>query len=262
MFDYLNNINYGDNIISEINGKNHNMLMDAKVVKLKAGESIEYFEEYKEIAVLHISGKIEFKTEKISYINERNSVFDEEPCCIHVCRKNKITVVAIEETEILVQCTHNEKEFNTVIYTKENIRSDIFGDGVLNGTSRRIVRTIFDYNNSPYSNMVMGEVITFPGKWSSYPPHYHPQPEIYYYKFDRPQGFGSCFIGDDAFVIKDNSIAAIPGGLVHPQTAAPGYAMYYCWMIRHLDNNPWIARIDDERHSWLLQDDAKIWDCK
>ncbi|MEG0669100.1 MAG: 5-deoxy-glucuronate isomerase, partial [Clostridium sp.] len=113
-----------------------------------------------------------------------------------------------------------------------------------------------------YSNMVMGEVITYPGRWSSYPPHHHPQPEVYYYRFDKPQGFGVSIIGDDSFVVKDNSAALIPGGLVHPQTSAPGYAMYYCWMIRHFDNNPWTARIDDEAHIWIIDKDAEIWEGK
>jgi len=107
--------------------------------------------------------------------------------------------------------------------------------------------------------MVIGEVITYPGKWSSYPPHHHPQPEVYYYRFNKPQGFGCSIIGDEVYKITDSSMSIIPGGLVHPQTSAPGYAMYYCWMIRHLENNPWTDRIDDKAHEWLLEPDVKIW---
>ena len=66
-------------------------------------------------------------------------------------------------------------------------------------------------------------------------PDRYPLPEVYYYKFDHPQGFGGAFIGDNVFKVADGSAACIPGGLTHPQTAAPGYNMYYCWMIRHLE---------------------------
>ena len=33
----------------------------------------------------------------------------------------------------------------------------------------------------------------------------------------------------------------------------PGYQMYTCWMIRHLDGNPWLQtdRCEDERYVWL-----------
>lgn len=40
--------------------------------------------------------------------------------------------------------------------------------------------------------------------------------------------------------------------LDHPQATAPGYAMYFCWMIRHLNENPWTTRIIEEEHKWLL----------
>jgi len=57
------------------------------------------------------------------------------------------------------------------------------------------------------------------------------------------------------YKIKDGSFSAIPGHVTHPQVTAPGYLMYTCWMIRHLDGNPWTDRIDDERYLWL--NDAK-----
>lgn len=106
--------------------------------------------------------------------------------------------------------------------------------------------------------MVNGEVINSPGRWSSYIPHFHPQPEVYVYKFDRPQGFGAAFIGEDTFRTETNAYVAIPGGDVHPQVTAPGYAMWYSWMIRHLPGDPWAkTRIVCEEHAWLEQDGAE-----
>ena len=251
-----------EEIICEINGEYSDMLMDVKTIKIKAGESKEFLENEKEMAILLINGKGYISWENEDEIVSRSSLFDEEPTCLHVCNGIKVVVKSITDMEILIQGTYNDKNFESKLYTKENTKSDIFGEGVLQGTSRRIVRTIFDYNNAPYSNMVMGEVITYPGKWSSYTPHHHPQPEVYYYRFDRAQGFGVSVIGENAFIIKDKSASIIPGGLIHPQTSAPGYAMYYCWMIRHLDNNPWTDRIDDENHTSMLKEYAKIWEGK
>ncbi len=259
MFTKMKDMTYGTNVISEIDGIHSNMLMDVSIHKFKSGEKLVILDNEKEIAVLVLDGKLKISWNNESVDVERHSIFDEEPSCLHVSKGVSIEIESVENGEILIQKTENNQDFIAKFYGAADCKSDVFGEGVLGDTSRRVVRTIFDYFNAPYSNMVMGEVITYPGKWSSYPPHHHPQPEIYYYRFDKPQGFGCAIIGEDAFKITDHSMAAIPGGLVHPQATAPGYAMYYCWMIRHLDNNPWTARIDEEAHNWLLDKAAKIW---
>lgn len=259
MFGRLGERQYGKNVLTEIDGKFSNMLMDVSIQKLHEDESIKFLDENKEMAILLIDGTVTFKYENEERTFKRTSVFDEEPTCLHVCKNVEVEIVANTDAEVLVQLTENERTFEAKLYAPEDTKTDIFGEGVWNDVARRAVRTVFDYDNAPYSNMVMGEVLTYPGKWSSYIPHHHEQPEVYYYKFDKPQGFGFSLIGDDAFKIEDNSFSAIPGGLVHPQASAPGYAMYYCWMIRHLENNPWNDRINLDEHKWLLEDNVKIW---
>lgn len=259
MIHNLKKLNYGENVLCKIDGENKDMLMDISIEKVQKSENKEFYEEHKEMAVLLLTGSVRVNWLDSTRTMERKSVFDEDPWCLHVPKATKVTIEAEEESELIIQCTGNKESFTAKFYAPEDCQSDIFGEGTWNGTARRVVRTVFDYKNAPYSNMVMGEVITYPGKWSSYPPHHHPQPEVYYYKFNKPQGLGLCLIGDDAYKISDNSFATIPGGLVHPQSSAPGYAMYYCWMIRHLENNPWVDRIDVPEHKWLWEKDVKIW---
>jgi len=245
--------------MAAMNGAHSNMLMDVGVYRIKAGDSISHTERLKESAFLLLSGKVTFKWEEQSETVKRTSLFNENPTCLHVPKDVNVLIIAEEEAEVLLEMTTNDNDFASKFYGVDDCKADIFGDNVLGNTSRRVVRTVFDYDNAPYSNLVMGEVINFPGRWSSYPPHGHEQPEIYFYRFDKPTGFGSCFIGEEAFKITHNSISAIPGLLTHPQTTAPGYAMWYCWMIRHLDNNPWTSRVNDPDHTWVLDPDAKIW---
>ena len=129
-------------------------------------------------------------------------------------------------------------------------------EGELGGCMRREIKTIFDLDNAPYSNMVLGEVLNYPGKWSSYPPHHHPQPEVYFHRFDHPQGFGASFADGMVYTSRHNGLTVIRNGF-HSQVAAPGYAMCYAWGIRHLKENPWEnTRIEDEEHSWLWENDA------
>ncbi|MFT5875577.1 MAG: 5-deoxy-glucuronate isomerase, partial [Clostridium sp.] len=120
-------------------------------------------------------------------------------------------------------------------------------------------RTVFDKSNSPDSNLVVGEVIDHPGKWSSYPPHYHPQPEIYFYKFNPENGYGFSELGEDAVKLRQNDTVKILDNATHPQITAPGYAMYYLWVIRHLDGNPYITPTFVPEHLWVTEPDAKIW---
>ena len=169
-------------------------------------------------------------------------------------------IISLKDSEILIQRKGNDKNFKPVFYDSSNIDIGYFGDGPLKETTKRKVTTILDYDRTPYSNMVLGEIINLPGIWSSYPPHSHPQPEVYFYKFDKPQGFGTCFIGEDAYKIHNNSVSCIEGDKTHPQNAAPGYAMYYVWMIPHLEDNPWIkTRIFDPEHEWVNQDKVDVY---
>ncbi len=77
-----------------------------------------------------------------------------------------------------------------MFYAPEDIQIQRAGVSDLQGTMRRNIKTVFDYENAPYSNMVLGEVLNFPGKWSSYPPHFILSRK-YIYRFDKPQGFGA-----------------------------------------------------------------------
>lgn len=249
----------GYNVITQMEGVTADMLMDIGVYRLPAGKSAEFNDAVKESAFLLMNGSIKFEWEGKSETASRSSLLDENPTVLHVCKDTAVTITALTDAEFLIQQTDNDRVFESRFYAPEDCSSDVFGKDVWNDMARRTVRTVFDLSNAPYSNMVIGEVINYPGRWSSFIPHGHDQPEVYYYRFERPEGFGAAFIGDEAYKIVDNSALCIPGGPTHPQATAPGYPMWYCWMIRHLDGNPWDKRVNDTRYEWLLEDNVKIW---
>ncbi len=255
-------LNKGYNSYAEINGINKDMLMDMGVYVFEDKEKVSFYEDHKETAFLVLLGEGKFYFNGKEETFKRTSLFEENPIVLHIPKGVKVEIESIKSLEVLIQKTENNKTFDTVYYKQDDVVERILGDNVLNNASRRVIRDVFNYDNAPYSNMVLGEVITLPGKWSSYPPHHHPQPEIYYYRFDRENGFGTCYIGDNAYKVENNSVANIEGGLTHPQNSAPGYAMYYAWLIRHLDNDPWTKRIDDPKHTWTLEKDIKLFEPK
>lgn len=255
---------YGYTTITEEDGVHADMLLDFGILKLKKGSSWKS-SEAKERAWILIKGNVEFEWveagESKKAGGSRFSCFDEKPIVLQVPQNTSVTIRALEESELGVEGCTNEKDFPSRFYSRDDIRSDIFGGGVLNEASIRTVRTVFDGEIAPDSNMVMGEVINHPGKWSSYPPHDHPQPEIYHYRFFPQQGYGVSMLGEDPKIVKHGDCSLIKPDITHSQAAAPGYALYYIWMIPHLPDDRWLptTRYYVEDHTWLLEKDVKIW---
>ena len=231
--------------------------MDVGLLILEPGDTWSCLEPEKETAVLLFGGRVSIDWNGKTVDAIRPDCFRYEAYCLLASRNTKITLRAKEHSEIYIQKTVNATDYQSVLYTPRTVQVQHAGaKGELMGCMRREIKTFFDYDNAPFSNMVLGEVLNFPGKWSSYPPHHHPQPEVYFYRFDHPQGFGAGFANGEIYQTGHNGLAVINHGF-HSQTAAPGYAMCYAWGIRHLDGDPWKkTRIDDEEHEWLWKSDA------
>lgn len=231
--------------------------MDVGLLILEAGESWSWEDPDKEMAALLFEGKARFAWDGQEKEGERPDCFGYDPYCLHVGKGAKVVITALAHAEIYVQAALNERAFPAKFYAPEDTLIQHAGDkGELLGCMRREIKTLFDYDNAPYSNMVLGEVLNFPGKWSSYPPHHHPQPEVYFHRFDKPMGFGASFANGEIYKSTHNGLTVINEGF-HSQAAAPGYAMCYVWGIRHLPGDPWKkTRIDDPEHEWLWKADA------
>lgn len=252
-----NNLVQGINILCT---KEDKMFMDIKLLKSVKDKQFSFLSDTQETAFLLLEGKVSISANGITKNWKRVNCFKEDASCLHISKGTKVDITILEDAEILIQAKENNNLFEPVWYDKTNIDITISGVTELQETTTRRVTTIIDKDRAPYSNMVLGEVINLPGIWSSYPPHHHPQPEVYFYKFDKPQGFGTCIIADEAYKITNNSIGLIPPGKMHPQNAAPGYAMYFVWMIPHLENDPWLkTRIYEPEHEWVNETDLKIF---
>ena len=231
--------------------------LDVAVLSLDAGQSYAFCESEKEIAALLLLGDCTFRWADQHMPCSRPDSFHCDPFCLHVPRNTPFEIFADGHCELYIQMAENPDTFAPKLYRPEDILVQHAGaNGELMGCMRREIKTLFDYENAPYSRMVLGEVLNFPGKWSSYPPHHHPQPEVYLHRFDHPDGFGASFADGEVYQSRHNGLSIIRNGF-HSQTAAPGYAMMYVWGIRHLPGNPWEkTRIDDPEHAWLWKPDA------
>lgn len=254
---------YGYNPITTMDEKEDNTMMEFGILRLAKDQVESLVDDDKESAILLIQGEVSLRWTGQKQIIKRSSCFDENPWVLHVPKNVMVTVVGISaDSELSITKTTHDKIFEPKLYTPEECESEKRGQGTLREASTRIVRTVFDYSNAPYSQLVVGEVIDYPGKWSSYPPHHHPQPEIYFYKFYPEQGYGFSELGEDVVKLRNNDTVKILEDVTHPQTTAPGYAMYYIWVIRHIDGNPYKSPeypVFTPEHLWLIDKNAKIW---
>lgn len=235
------------------------MGMEFGVVKMDAGD-ILHFDYAQEVVYDLLCGKISFEWDKNSEVVERKGCFHEGAVLLHVPQNTAVVITALSSAEIAVARTENKRSFASRMLRPEDCLSanEERGAGLMNDMSTRLVRTFFDRSNCPETNFFIGEVVHFPGKWSSYPPHQHVEPELYYYKFLPVNGYGLAEFGDGAYKVKNNDLTGMPENVTHSQCAAPGYAEYYLWCIRLQDDKN-IVTTPVAEYEWVTKPDAKFF---
>jgi 5-deoxy-glucuronate isomerase len=203
-------------------------MMNTFVCRMAEGEERKFLLLNEEMAFLLIEGAVTFSWNNQTVSGKRETCFDDgaQVCSLHVPRNTPVMLKASQASEVFVVSTENPQDFSARFYSTEEIRNVTSCAKICDDTCERKVTTVFDDVTAPYSNLVLGETYPLPGKWCGYPPHEHPQPEVYYYRIDRPEGFGFCCVGDNVYKIKDRSFSLLTHGTMHPQVTAPGYHMY------------------------------------
>ncbi len=258
--DYRSGFPMGTTTITSHDDVENNVPISVEVLKLPAGDSISLTAE-NETAWLLMSGIVSGSAGGKEFSFNRTSLFDESSSCIHVSANTAVEIHCESDAEFSVYWCDNEKPFSARVFTPEDVANEPRGKGQVGDRCLRYVRTIFDDTNSdPNTDLVLGEVITFQGGWSSYPPHHHPQPEIYHYRFTEPQGYGHAELGDTVLKVRHNDTVKILDLNDHAQCAAPGYGMYYSWVIRHLPDNRYSVPDFTEEHAWIMDPDSTYWD--
>jgi 5-deoxy-glucuronate isomerase len=122
--------------------------------------------------------------------------------------------------------------------------------------------------DSEADSLLVVEVLTPPGHWSSYPPHKHDRDdppnetlleETYYHRISPAQGFGMQRVYtddrslDEAIAFRDRDCVLVPRGY-HTVSAPPGYAVYYLNVMAG-PTRAW-AFANDPDHEWTLHADA------
>lgn len=229
------------------------------VLKLAAGEWAALTLS-RETAWLLLSGELEVQLGGKSHALTRRSMFDDAPSAVHASAGAAVRLQAKDAVELLQCETANTRAFPPAVYPAEAVADEHRGAGRLHDAAYRFVRTVFDGANAPpEAELVLGEVVNFPGRWSSYPPHHHPQPELYHYRFSDARGYGHAELGEAVLKVRHCDTLRILDGVDHPQCAAPGYGMYYAWVIRHLPGARYVGPEFNPEHTWTMEEGARMW---
>lgn len=231
--------------------------IDFGLLQMTAGETVDLTSSLESAALL-LKGTVRFRWDGGERVVERHSLFEEDPIALHVPSNSRFEITADTSAELAIFRTANERTFAPTLFDGTNmLMTEHRAQGKLDDTSYRLVRTIFDDRNRPEANLVLGEVVHLPGRWSSTPPHHHPQTEIYHYRFEPKQGYGHGELGEDVVKVRNGDTVKILGGNDHAQVAAPGCAMWYLWVIRHLPEARYSVPEFGEENRWML--DAPTW---
>ncbi len=217
-------------------------------------------EEGREYALLLLSGYIKISAFEKAYImGPRIDVFSGKAYALYITGDVKeVKVNSIYSSEIAVVSAPSSKSNLVKLVTPDDVRVRIVGQG----NWRRHVHDVI-YENVEAERLLVGETFNLPGNWSSYPPHRHDNDnipyessmeEIYYFKVKPKQGFGAQFIYtddgsvDEIIKIQDSLAVIIDKGY-HPVVAAPGYQIYYLWVLA--GEKRVLIPFDDPNHGWV-----------
>jgi 5-deoxy-glucuronate isomerase len=231
---------------------------------LEPGDTLERMFEQRETCVIAISGYLGVKAGGKTFTNVggRESVFeDRSPAAVYVPPGTVTHIVAETVAEVAICTAPSQGSHEVRLIRPEDINLDERGKG----TNRRFVRNILPETQAADS-LLIAEVITPGGHWSSYPPHKHdtdniPQEsaleETYYHRINPPQGFVVQRVYtddrsiDETMSAHDRDVVLVPRGY-HPVGVPHGYDSYYLNVMAG-SRRTWIFNNDPE-HEWIVQD--------
>ena len=231
------------------------------VIDLQSGERHVSASGGNELCLVLISGRAQFSVdgEDCGIIGERMSPFDAAPWSLYVPPHHTYAMRAETPVELAICAAPARGQLPPRVISPANVGMETRGVG----TNTRHVRNILP-ETEPAESLLVVEVITPGGHWSSYPPHKHdrdalPQEslleETYYHRLKPPQGFALQRVYtddrslDETIAVTDRDVVLVPRGY-HPVGAPHGYDLYYLNVMAG-PKRIWKFH-NDPAHEWLM----------
>jgi len=211
------------------------------------------------VTILSGHANIEAGNQTWENLGDRQSVFERKnPHAVYVTWQEKIIITAITACEIALSSAPGAEGFKTRYLDPKNMVSMPRGEG----SNERLICNIL-MGDQEAASLLITEVITPSGHWSSYPPHRHDEdnmPEIsyleetYYHRLNPQSGFAFQRVYtddrslDEALCVEDRDLVLVPKGY-HPAGVPHGYELYYFntmagpkreWQFHNDPDHEWI----------------------
>jgi 5-deoxy-glucuronate isomerase len=232
-----------------------------RVGRLRDGEQVAGRTGDEEIALVPLGGScaIESGGERWE-LGERASVFDGMPWALYLPRDAEYTLSALGDVEVAVSGALADERLEPRLVTPNDVEIEVRGSGNATRQINHIIKPDF-----PAQRLLVVEVFTPAGNWSSYPPHKHDEDhppgevvleEIYYYRTQtEPAGafavqrlYSPQHGTDLTETVRDGDIMLVPHGY-HTTAAAHGYDLYYLNGLA--GDRRSMAAADDPSLAWI-----------
>ena len=187
-------------------------------------------------------------------IGPRADVFLGYPHAVYLPARTPFRIVALVACEIAEARAASKRALEPRVIRPEDCGYEIRGGG---NATRQIVDILPP--SFPADRLLLCEVFTPGGNWSSYPPHKHDTDdppreadleEIYYFRYRDPNGYGFQRVytqrRDDTLRVTHGDVVAVRDGY-HPFVTAYGYDAYYLNVLA--GNRRSMAASDDPRYA-------------
>jgi len=235
-------------------------MLEIDMVRLRNGETKTYRETDKEYGLVVLSGNCTISGDDFRFenIGKRQSVFDGPAAAAYVPRNKKFVIEGRSDVSIAVCKSLALNDFKPVEIKPQDVVVKRLGKPGWEREAHFILDERIEANR-----LFIGEAFVSSGNWASYPPHKHDDDnmpvegfleEIYYYEFDKPQGFGIQRVYtkegdiDETYTVRSGDMVLMPRGY-HPFCCAPGYNAYYLWIMAGEHRGFYMTT--EESHKWL-----------
>jgi len=214
-----------------------------------------------EAAIVVLGGVVDVRSSAGEWkaVGRRTTVFEGLPCALYLPPGADVEVSSAEGAEFAVGLARSDQALSPRLIRPEEIAVELRGDG---NASRHIYHVIPP--DFPAHRLLVVEVLTPPGHWSSYPPHKHDEDrpaegevdleEVYYHRQDPAHGFAFQRVYtddrdlDETLTVVDGDLVLVPRGY-HVVAQAYGYRGYYLNVLA--GDRRSMASTDDAAHAWI-----------
>ena len=241
--------------------------------RLAQGHSWSFAWAESELALVVLGGTLSAETDRGAWtgLGARAHVFAGLPTALYLPPHTTLSVRAETDCEFALAWADSNEPHQPCLVRPGDVAVELRGGGHASRHINRILPPGF-----PCARLVVVEVYTPGGNWSSYPPHKHDVhrsgpdgslleadlDEIYYYKIDRPEGYALQRIYtapasplqqagqpiDAVVTARNNDVVLVPEGY-HPVSSPVGYTSYYLNVL--VGSAQSLAASDDPDFAWV-----------